>query len=92
MGSGPDWIWWIVATAVAALFIAYFVFVGRTLLGHFGSLIHTIQNWPQIRRAMAEAEARVGGRYPLWFRAVRVSLILAMVGLMAFLLLRKLSS
>ena len=89
MSSGPDWFWWIVAAVVAGLFIAYFVFVGRTLLGHFGSLVSTIQNWPQIRRAMVEAEARAGGRYPLWFRAIRVTLVLAMVGLAAFLIWRK---
>jgi len=92
MIGGQDWFWWIVAAAVAALFIGYFVFVGRALFGHMLSVVSTIQNWPQIRRAMVEAEAKAGGRYPFWFRAIRVTLILAMVGLMALLIWRKLSS
>lgn len=89
MSGGDDWVWWIVAAAVAVIFISYFVFVGRALLGHFLSLVSTIQNWPQIRRAMVEAEAKAGGRYPFWFRAIRVTLVLAMIGLAAFLIWRK---
>ena len=92
MSGGEDWFWWIVAAAVAVIFIAYFVFVGRALFGHMLAVVSTIQNWPQIRRAMVEAEAKAGGRYPFWFRAVRVSLILAMVSLVVLLVWRKFSS
>jgi len=91
MTGGPDWIWWIVAAAVAALFIGYFVFVGRTLFGHMLAIVSTIQNWPQIRRAMVDAEARSGGRYPFWLRAVRTTLILSMIGLMAYVVWRRLA-
>ena len=92
MSGGENWVWWIVAALVAALFIAYFVFVGRELFGTMRSLVATIQNWPQTRRAMVEAEAKAGGRYPFWFRAIRVTLILAMVGLLAFYAWWKFSS
>ena len=92
MSGTEDWFWWIVAAAVAALFIGYFVFVGRELFGHFRSLVNTIQNWPQTRRALVEAEARAGGRHPFWLRAVRVTLILATIGLVAVMLWRKLGS
>ena len=92
MTGGQDWFWWIVAAAVAALFIGFFVYVGRELFAHVRSLVSTIQNWPQIRRAMVEAEAKAGGRYPFWLRAVRATLILAMVGLMALLIWRKFSA
>ena len=92
MIGGQDWFWWVVAAAVAALFLGYFMFVGRVLLGHLLSVVSTIQNWPQIRRAMVEAEVRAGGRYPFWFRAIRVTLVLAMVGLMAILIWRRLGS
>jgi hypothetical protein len=84
MSGWPDWTVWVLAAGVLALFVGYFVFVGRTLLGSGRRLIDTIQNWPQIRRAMVEAEAKAGGRYPFWFRAVRVLLIVAMIGLLAF--------
>ena len=89
MSGGEIWVWWIVAALVTALFIAYFAFVGRELFGTMRSLVATIQNWPQIRRAMVEAEAKAGGRYPFWFRAIRVTLVLAMIGLAAVLVWRK---
>jgi len=89
MSSGENWVWWIVAALVAGVFVAFFLFVGRELLGYMRSLVSTIQNWPQTRRAMVEAEARAGGRYPLWFRAIRVSLVLAAVGLAAVLIWRR---
>lgn len=92
MSHGETWVWWLVAAAVAAGFIAYFLFIGRELFGSMRSVVSTIQNWPQIRRSMVEAEAKAGGRYPFWFRAVRVTLILAMVGLMIFLVWRKFTS
>jgi len=92
MSDGDNWFWWLVAALVAAGFIAYFVHVGTALFSSMRSLVSTIQNWPQIRRAMVEAEARAGGRYPWWFRAIRVTLVLAMVGLLAFLLWRKFAS
>lgn len=92
MSGGDDWFWWIVAALVAALFLAFFLFVGRALFDHVRSLVSTIQNWPQIRRAMVEAEAKAGGRYPWWFRAIRVTLVLTMIGLCAFLVWRKFST
>ena len=84
MGGWPDWTLWALAAAVLALFVLYFAFVGRTLFSYSRRLIDTIQNWPQIRRAMVDAEAKAGGRYPFWYRAVRVLLVVAMIGLLAF--------
>jgi hypothetical protein len=92
MAGQPDWTVWLLALAVCALFGFFFWFVGAELLGYGRRLIDTIQNWPQIRRAMVEAEARSGGRYPFWFRAVRVFLVLAMIGLMVLLVWRKLGN
>lgn len=83
MSGGPDWLLWALAAGVVALFVFYFAFVGRTLFSSSRRLIDTIQNWPQIRRAMVEAEAKAGGRYPLWYRAVRVLLVASMIGLLA---------
>ncbi len=92
MSVAEDWFWWIVAALVAAVFIGYFVFIGKELFSYMRSLVSSIQNWPQTRRAMVEAEARAGGRYPWWFRAIRVTLILAMVGLAAVMVWRKFST
>lgn len=89
MSAGLDWSTWLLALAVLALFVTFFWLVGRALLDYARRLIGIIQNWPQIRRSMVEAEARAGGRYPLWFRAVRVLLIVALIGLLALLLWRR---
>jgi hypothetical protein len=89
MSATEDWFWWIVAALAAAAFIGYFAFVGKELFTYMRSLVSTIQNWPQTRRTMVEAEAKAGGRYPWWFRAIRVTLILAMVGLAVVLVWRK---
>lgn len=91
MSSGPDWIWWLVAALLVAGFAWYFWHAGRSIWKGFRAVIDTIQNWPQVRRAMAEAEARGGGRYPFWLRAVRGALVLAMIGLVSVLLWRKFS-
>jgi hypothetical protein len=92
MSDLPDWTIWLLGAGVLALFGWFFWFTGKAMLGSARQLIGTIQNWPQIRRAMVEAEVRSGGRYPFWFRAVRVLLILALIGLLALLLWRRLSN
>ena len=84
MSAWPDWSLWALMAGVLALFAGYFLWVGRTMFGSARRLIDTIQNWPQIRRAMVEAEAKAGGRYPFWYRAVRVVLVVTMIGLLAF--------
>ncbi|HQZ13735.1 MAG TPA: hypothetical protein PK286_12710 [Devosia sp.] len=91
MDSMPDWSVWPLAIGVAALFIAFFVYVGRTMLDGAVRFVRAVQDWPATRRAMVEAEARAGGRYPLWYRAVRVLLLLSLVLLAAFLVLRRFS-
>jgi len=90
MAGQPEWTVWLLAAAVGALFLGVFGYLLASFFRDGRRLIDTIQNWPQIRRAMVEAEARSGGRYPLWFRLVRVFLILAMVGLLALVLWRRL--
>jgi hypothetical protein len=92
MSDMPDWTAWLLAAAVLALFGWFFWQAGSGLISFGRQLIATIQNWPQTRRAMVEAEVRAGGRYPLWFRAVRAFLILAMIGLMVLLLWRRLGN
>jgi hypothetical protein len=84
MNEGPDWTLWLLIVAVVALFGGYFIWVVRTMFGSFRRLIETIQNWPQTRRAMVEAEAKAGGRFPFWYRAVRVLLVVSLIGLLAF--------
>jgi uncharacterized membrane protein YqiK len=91
MSGMPDWIAWILAALLVVLFGLFFWHTGVALYRSARHLIDTIQNWPQIRRAMVDAEARSGGRYPLWFRAVRVLLVLAMLGFAALLIWRKLA-
>jgi hypothetical protein len=90
MSDMPDWTVWLLAVALLALFGWFFWHTGAVMLDASRRLIGTIQNWPQIRRAMVEAEVRSGGRYPFWFRAVRVTLILALIGLLLLLVWRKL--
>lgn len=92
MSSLPDWTIWPLAAAIVALFGWFFWHVGASMIETLRRLGTTIQNWPQIRRAMTEAEAKAGGRYPWWFRTIRVLLIVAMIGLCAFLVWRKFSS
>jgi hypothetical protein len=91
MNGMPDWTVWVLAAAVAALFLWYFWHVGTGLLGYGRRLVDFIQNWPQLRRAMVEAEVRSGGRYPFWFRAARVLLIVAMVAFAGLVVWRKFS-
>jgi hypothetical protein len=87
----PNWFWWVVAALVAGLFGAFFFLTGVHVISAFRRLVGTIQNWPQIRRAMVEAEARSGGRYPFWLRALRAALILSMIGLMAYVVWRRMA-
>ena len=89
MSDLGDWGWWIVAGAVTGLFLWFFVSAATRLFGGLRRLVDLIQNWPQYRRAMTAAEAKAGGRYPLWLRATRVALVVAMIGLMAFVLWRR---
>jgi len=92
MSDLPDWTVWLLAVALLALFGWYFWHVATTMWHAGRSIIATIQDWPQTRRAMVEAEARNGGRYPFWFRAARVVLILALIGLLLLLMWRKLGN
>ena len=89
MAEIADWTTWLLAAAVLLLFGAFFWFTGVHMFDYMRRLVHTIQHWPEIRRAMVEAEARAGGRYPLWFRLVRGSLLVALVGLLALVVWRK---
>lgn len=91
MSEAPDWVWWLVGAGVLLLFVWYFVSTATRIWGALRRLVDLIQNWPQYRRAMVEAEARAGGRHPLWLRIVRVLLILAMVLLCATLVWNRLS-
>lgn len=84
-----DWLLWLLAAGVAALFIGYFWWTGTSLINSFRRLVDIIQNWPQTRRAMVEAEARSGGRFPLWLRLARVVVILALIGLIAIIVWRR---
>ena len=92
MSDMPDWTIWLLGVALVALFGWFFWHTASVMLDAGRRVVATIQNWPQIRRAMVEAEVRSGGRYPFWFRAVRVLLILALIGLLALLLWRKLAN
>lgn len=80
-----DWLVWLLAIAVAALFIAYFWWTGGTIIASFRRLIQLIEDWPQTRRAMVEAEARSGGRYPLWLRLSRAAVVLALIALVTLI-------
>ena len=91
MGGMPDWTVWILAAGIVLIFIWFFWDTARTLYQVVRRLVGTIQNWPQVRRDMTEAEARSGGRYPVWYRAIRVLLVLAMIGLGALLVWRKIA-
>lgn len=84
-----DWPVWLLGIAVAALFIGYFFWTGGALVGAFRRLLQFIEDWPQTRRAMVEAEARSGGRYPLWYRAARVAVLLSLFALLVFIVWRK---
>ena len=84
-----DWQVWLLAIAVGALFIGYFCWTGGTIIASFRRLLKFIEDWPQTRRAMVDAEARSGGRYPLWFRLARVAVLLALVALVTIILWRR---
>ena len=76
MSEIPNWTVWLLAAAVTALFVWFFWHTARSLLDWFASTVRTIRNWPQTRRAMVEAEVRAGGRYPWWYRAARMIIVL----------------
>jgi hypothetical protein len=92
MGAAPDFIAWGIGILAVALFGFFFWHTGRTLVRLGRQLIATIQHWPQTRRTMTEAEAQSGGRYPWWFRAIRVALVVTAIGLGALLVWRKATS
>lgn len=54
-------------------------------------LVGFVQNAPERRREQALAEAKAGGRYPLWYRALRVLLPLALVALLFVLFWQRLT-
>jgi len=89
MGSMPDWTVWALGLGVAALFVWFFWTTGATMLRTGRRLLAIIEDWPQTRRAMAEAEAQAGGRFPLWLRALRVILVLAMLALVVLIVWRR---
>ncbi len=92
MSSMPDWSVWALGLGVAALFVWFFWATGAAMLRYGRRLLIIIEEWPQTRRAMAEAEAQAGGRFPLWLRALRVVLVLAMLALVALLVWRRVLS
>ena len=87
----PDWTVWGLAAVVAGIFAWFFWHSAVTLYRYLRQVVDLIQNWPQVRRRMVEAEAQTGGRYPLWFRATRVLLVLAMIAFAALLVWRKIA-
>lgn len=89
MALQVDWLVWLLAISVVVLFVAYFWWTGGALIGSFRRLLQIIEDWPQTRRAMVEAEARSGGRYPLWLRLARVGTLLTLVVLVAIILWRR---
>jgi hypothetical protein len=91
MSDMPDWTAWIIGLALAGLFGFFFWHTGLSLFRTTRALVSSIQNWPQTRRAMTEAEAKSGGRYPLWYRAIRVFLVVAMIAFAVLLVWRKLA-
>jgi hypothetical protein len=84
-----DWQVWLLALAVGVLFLVYFWWTGGAIIASFRRLLKFIEDWPQTRRAMVDAEARSGGRYPLWFRLARVAVLLALVALVTIILWRR---
>lgn len=89
MAEQVDWLVWVLAIAVLSLFVAYFWWSGRTIIASFRRLLQIVEDWPQTRRAMVEAEARSGGRHPLWLRLARVVVVLALVALVIIILWRR---
>ncbi len=89
MAEQGDWMVWLLALAVGVLFLVYFWWTGGTIIASFRRLLKFIEDWPQTRRAMVDAEARSGGRYPLWFRLARVAVLLALVALVTIILWRR---
>jgi uncharacterized protein (DUF2461 family) len=89
MAVEVDWPLWLLAIAVGALFVAYFWWTGGTIVASLRRLLQIVEDWPQTRRAMVEAEARSGGRYPLWFRLARVAVVVALVALVTIILWRR---
>lgn len=89
MDSMPDWLVWPLAALLAAVFLLYFWHSFASIIATLRRLVDLVQNWPQVRRRMAEAEAASGGRAPFWLRTVRVLLIFAMIGLVILIVWRK---
>ena len=90
MSEAPDWTVWLLAIGVVALFVWFFWHTGAAMLNALKVLIHLIETAPERRRAYAEAEARAGGRFPLWYRAGRVLALTALFALVAYIVWVKL--
>ena len=91
MSAFQDWWVWLLAIGVILLFGWYFWRTAGTIIQSIRQVGATIENWPLIRRAQIEAEIRTpGGRYPLWFRAIRVLLIAVLIVGAAWLVLHRL--
>ena len=87
-----NWAAWAMAGGVIVIVVWYFWQTGAAIVTTIRRLRDMVQNWPQIRRDMTEAEVRAGGRYPVWFRAARVILIMALIALALLLVWRKLTA
>lgn len=87
--SGNDWGLWLLAALVVLLFVTFFGSIGVALYNRLRRLLGLIEAAPEHRRARVEAEAKAGGRYPFWLRAIRVLVILVLVVLLAIIIWRR---
>ncbi|MCB9993798.1 MAG: hypothetical protein H6873_09100 [Hyphomicrobiaceae bacterium] len=86
MQQSPDWSFWLLVAGVFVVLVAYaihFVWHGSSQIK---GLVSFVNRTPERRRLAAEREAKAGGRYPLWYRALQTTFIVAAIALAAYAL------
>ena len=58
MSNLPDWTIWLFGAALLALFLWYFWATAAGMIRYSRQLVGFIKNWPQVRRAWADAQWR----------------------------------
>lgn len=81
----PDWSIWVLAVAVTALLVWFFV---QVVLGFFRGTT-ALARLPRSWRAVMDAERMTRVRVPRWKRIARVVLVAAMIVLLGIALWRK---
>lgn len=88
MSHGIDWQVLLLAAVTVLIVVLFFRFMICATWDRGFRLVEIIQNWPSIRRARAEADAKAG-RIPAWKQTARIVLPTLLILLLAYFAWRR---